>query len=95
MKTLGKIFGFIAQVLAIILVIVFLVYHINGVANFIPEQAIALFEQYKEIAAVLLISLIALAAALKTNLIITIIVALVVAALIGFMFFNFASFLKS
>ncbi len=87
MKGLGKFLSAIGQILAVILVIALLLNYINGLYSFMPEIGTKILGWISQFGAVLLVCVIALAAALKTNLIFTIIVALFVAALIGFTFY--------
>lgn len=87
MKTLGKILSAIGQILAVILILALLLNYLNGLYGFMPEIGTKILHWIADFGAVLLVCIIALAAALKTNIIFTIIVALFVAALIGFTFY--------
>lgn len=87
MKTLGKILSAIGQILAVILVLALLLNYLNGLYHFMPEIGSKILGWIAQFGAVLLVCIIAMAAALKTNMIFTIIVALFVATLIGFTFY--------
>ena len=88
MKGLGKFLTVIAQILAIILVIALLINTLDGMYNFFGSVQIVkdILNWIAQFGAVLLVCLVALSAAMRTNLIFTIIVALFVAALLGFTF---------
>lgn len=88
MKKLGKLFGVIAQILAVILVIALLVNTLDGMYGWFAKVTVArqVFNWIAQYGAVVLVCLVALSAAMKTNLIVTILVALFVAALLGFTF---------
>lgn len=88
MKTLGKILGVIAQILAIILVVALLLNTLDGMYGWFKDIQIVrdILSWIAQFGAVVLVCLVALSAAMKTNLIFTIIVAIFVAALLGFTF---------
>ncbi|MCM1546674.1 MAG: hypothetical protein NC033_06555 [Clostridiales bacterium] len=88
MKALGKFLGVIAQILAVVLVIALLLNTLDGMYNFFANVQIVrdILKWIAQFGAVVLVCLVALSAAMKTNLIFTIIVALFVAALLGFTF---------
>lgn len=88
MKKLGKLFGVIAQILAVILVIALLLNTLDEMYGWFANVAVArqIFNWVARFGAVVLVCLVALSAAMKTNLIVTILVALFVAALLGFTF---------
>ena len=91
MKGLAKVLTVIAEILAVILVIAFLLYHLDRRWDFIPDvniggKTIDLLATITNYGGTLFACLVALIAALKTNLIFVIIVGLVIAAVICFMF---------
>lgn len=86
MKALGKFLGVIGQIIAVIMVIALLLNYINGIYGFMPELGDKILHYIVQYGATLLVAVIALSAALKTNMIFTIIVILLILAVIGFMF---------
>lgn len=88
MKGLGKVLGVIAQILAVVLVVALLLNTLDGMYGWFTNVQIVrdIFTWIAQFGAVVLVCLVALSAAMKTNLIITITVALFVAALLGFTF---------
>ncbi len=87
MKALGKVLNVIGQILAVLLVIALLLNYLNGLYSFMPEIGGKILGWVSQFGAVLLVCVIALSAALRTNLILVILVGLFIAALIGFTFY--------
>lgn len=88
MKKLGKFLCVVGEILAVVLIIALLLNYINGLYPFMPEIGSKILGWISQFGAVLLVCLIALGGAMQTkSLILTIIVALFIAALIGFTFY--------
>lgn len=88
MKKLGKFLCVIGEIAAVILIIALLLNYINGLYPFMPEIGSKILGWISQFGAVLLVCLIALGGTLQTkSLILTILVALFIAALIGFTFY--------
>lgn len=88
MKKLGKFLCVIGEILAVFLVIALLLYYLNGIYHFMPDIGSQILGWISEFGAVLLVCLMALGGIMQTkNLILTILVALFIAALIGFTFY--------
>ena len=87
MKALGKVLNVIGQILAVLLVIALLLNYLNGLYSFMPEIGGKILGWVSQFGEVLLVCVIALSAALRTNLIFVILVGLFIAALIGFTFY--------
>lgn len=86
MKGLGKFLGGVAQFLAIVMVVLLLLDYINGLYGFLPESIDKIWHYIMQYGTTLLVGLLALSAALKRSLILSIIVILLILAVLGFMF---------
>lgn len=92
MKKLGKFLCAIGQIAAILLVIALLVQYINNIYHFIPVLVdghdATILDLIVKYGITLVIGIIALGASMKAHPILMIIVALVIAAVVGFMFYG-------
>lgn len=94
MKKLGKFLCAIGQIAAILLVIALLVQYIDNIYHFIPVFRIVdgknttILDFIVKYGITLVIGIIALGASMKAHPILMIIVALVIAAVVGFMFYG-------
>ena len=92
MKGLGKFLCAIGEIAAVLLVIGLLVQYINNIYHFIPVLVeghdATILDLIVKYGLTLVIGVIALGASMKAHPILMIIVALVIAAVIGFMFYG-------
>ncbi len=88
MKKLGKFLCVIGEILAVVLILALLLNYLNGIYHFMPEIGSKILGWISQFGAVLLVCLIALGGVMQTrSIILTILVALFIAALIGFTFY--------
>ncbi len=85
-KALSKVFSVIGQIIAVVLVVVLLLDYINDLYSFLPEIGSKIVDQIVKYGSTLLVAIIAMSAVLKTNMIFTIIMILLILAVVGFMF---------
>ncbi len=92
MKKLGKFLCAIGQIAAILLVIALLVQYIDNIYHFIPtlndNTTATILDLIVKYGITLVVGIIALGASMKAHPILMIIVALVIAAVVGFMFYG-------
>lgn len=91
MKNLGKFLCAIGQIAAVLLVIGLLVQYINDIYHFIPTlngSTTTILDLIVKYGITLVVGIIALGASMKAHPILMIIVALVIAAVVAFMFYG-------
>ncbi|MCM1438469.1 MAG: hypothetical protein NC131_04575 [Roseburia sp.] len=88
MKKLGKFLCVIAEIAAVFFVIALLLHYLNGIYNFMPVIGGKILGWISQFGLVILVCLMALGGIMQTkSLILTILVGLFIAALIGFTFY--------
>lgn len=85
-KALSKVFSVIGQIVAVVLVVALLLDYINELYIFLPEMGSKIIHYVVQYGATLLVAIIAMSAVLKTNMIFTVIMILLILAVVGFMF---------
>lgn len=87
MKKLEKVFDIIGEILAVLLVIVYVLWILNTNFNFLPDPVMTVVSFIKEWGALILIAIVGMEAMCKRAAIFRIIFYLLVAVIVVFMFF--------